>query len=245
MFLSALKSSDVCDRNWVSVCVYVCVFKVKALLSLWKYAAKWNTLRVLTEADLLCSLRAVLHKHVWSESLWCGTVFTSVQRQVYMFVLELGEVWVCESLGNCAKAHNQKNQTRSEQHVSFGTEHTQLFYLHTRFHSNTLKHWPTSLWPVRNQVLRRSLLEDTQILSPALPVSAPRLRLFLWECCQWIYGSGLCPLKFLRVSTLISLRAGRVDKQPLRVWVWVDEPWIWFLPKDLRQLLQCWIFSKQ
>lgn len=55
---------------------------------------------------------------------------------------------------------------------------------------------------------------------PSVCQSALRLRLFLWESCQWIYGSGLYPLRFLRVSTLISLRAGRVDTDHSQTLKW-------------------------
>lgn len=131
-----------------------------------------------------------------------------------MFVLELRGVWVWEFTQLC-QSSQPKSYTRSEHHsVSFGTEHTQLYYLHTL----SFKHTPTQTPRLSLTCKIPGFETDTKLFFPpfCLCQSALRLRLFLWERRQRIYGSGLYPLRFLRVSTLVSLRADRVDTQPLR-----------------------------
>lgn len=59
-----------------------------------------------------------------------------------MFVLELTDVWVCESLVNHAKAHSQEAKpdlNTTAFHLALNTP-SYIIYTHTHSHSNTLLH---------------------------------------------------------------------------------------------------------
>lgn len=157
-----------------------------------------------------------------------------------MFVLELRDMWVCESLPNCAKAHSQEAKLDLNTTAFHLALNTPSYIIYTHFHSNALRHKPhISLWPVRHQALRRTQSSSSprsvsvRVLSGSASSCGNAVRGFM-ALDSILWGFSEFP------PSCLSERAGWTRSHSETLWRRRQsvslKPWIW--PKSRREITE-------